>query len=108
MKLPSAFVLTVLLGTPAVAQDLAPVALNSLSATPAAIASAQIFDERGKAIGRFQKMVEDQDGKPAAISFVADTTGRLVIVPASAVSYDEQKNILVADTSSQQLAQNAR
>ena len=77
------------------AQDLAPIALNSLSATPHDIRSARVLDQQGGYIGEVQQVATDQDGKPLAIS-ILPKGGRQIVVSASAVSYDEPRNILVA------------
>jgi hypothetical protein len=77
------------------AEDLAPIALNSLSATPQDIRSARVLDQHGNYIGDVQRVATDQDGKPSAIS-ILPKGGRLIVVSASAVSYDEPRNILMA------------
>lgn len=81
--------------------DLAPVALNSLSSAPAKIAAAPVLNQDGKRIGKVKAVVTDQDGHPAALSYVTEADRRLMIVAAPAVSYDGQKNIIIADTSRQ-------
>ena len=94
-----------LLGIPAKAEEvqLAPMALNSLSKPPAALATAQVMNQSGQVIGTFQKVVIDHNGKPAAISYLTPD-GKLVVVAAPAVSYDGQRNILVTADSPQLLA----
>jgi hypothetical protein len=77
------------------AQDLAPIALNSLSTVPQGIRSARVLDQHGIYIGDVQQVATDQDGKPLAIS-ILPKDGRLIVVSASAVSYDEPRNVLVA------------
>jgi hypothetical protein len=105
MKLALVAATVLLLGIPAQAEDvsLAPMALNSLSRPPAALASAQVMNQSGQVIGTFQKVVVDHNGKPAAISYLTPD-GQLVVVAAPAVSYDGQRNILVAADSPQLLA----
>ena len=85
------------------AQNLAPLALNSLSAPPQGIRSARVLDQHGNYIGNVQQVATDQDGKPLAIS-IMPKAGRLVVVSASAVSYDEPRNVLVASIPGRQLA----
>jgi hypothetical protein len=70
MKLQAAFALVVLMGTPAIAQDLAPVALNSLSSAPAAIVSAQVFDEHYRPMGRVKNwsQIKMESPPPSVLS----------------------------------------
>lgn len=105
MKLVLSFALVLGLASAAHADEiaLAPTALNSLTRVPANIAAATVMDQEGRAIGKVQRVVADQDGKPAAISYVT-AQGKLVIVAAPAVSYDGQRNILVTADSPQLLA----
>jgi hypothetical protein len=77
------------------ADDFAPMALNSLSAAPE-IVSAPVMDRNGTIIGKVRAVATDQDGRPSAISYIAGN--RLMVVAAPAVSYDAQKNLVVADT----------
>ncbi len=104
MKLLPSLMIAIALGTPALADDLAPVALNSLSAAPAKIAAAPVLDQNGTVIGRVRAIVTDQDGKPAAMSYVAGDR-RLAVIAAQAVSYDAQKNRVIADTSKAKLGE---
>lgn len=97
MKIDASMFFAVALATPAVAQEFAPVALNSLSAAPAQIATARVMDQNGRVIGKVRAVATDQDGRPSAISYVNGK--QLLVIAAPAVSYDAQKNIVVADTS---------
>ncbi len=83
--------------TPALAEDFAPVALNSLSAVPAKIAAAPVLDRNGTVLGKVRTVATDQDGKPSALSYVQNS--RLAVIAAQAVSYDARKNLVIADTS---------
>jgi hypothetical protein len=69
------------------AEDLAPVALNSLSAPPANVASLPVMDQKGQVIGQAERIQTDQDGRPAALSFRAGN-GDTVVIGAAATSYD--------------------
>jgi len=91
-----------LLATPAFSEDFAPVALNSLSTAPKIVA-APVMDQNGTVIGKVRAVATDQDGRPSAISYVAGN--RLMVVAAPAVSYDAQKNLVVADTAKARLGQ---
>ena len=96
MKIAASLLIAIALGSPAAAEDLAPVALNSLTATPAKITNASVLDQTGAVIGKVKAVATDQDGKPSAMSYVAGKN--LMVIAAPAVSYDAQKNIVVADT----------
>ena len=68
------------------AEDLAPVALNSLS-TPPPLNATQVQDQRGRVLGRAERIQTDQDGKPSAMAF-RTANGSIVVIAAPAVSYD--------------------
>jgi hypothetical protein len=70
----------------ACAEDLAPVALNSLSSPPANATS--VLDQNGHLLGQLVRIQTDQDGKPSALAFRADRDGSTVVISAAAVSYD--------------------
>jgi hypothetical protein len=70
----------------ACAEDLAPVALNSLSSVPALNAT-QVQDQKGHLLGQAERILADQDGKPSALAFRA-ANGSTVVIAAPAVSYD--------------------
>lgn len=100
----AALLLSVLvLSIPAIADDFAPVALNSLSAAPPKIVAAPVLDLNRRVIGKVRAIATDQDGRPSAMSYVAGN--RLMVVAAPAVSYDAQKNLVVADTARAQAGQ---
>jgi hypothetical protein len=86
----------------ACAEEMAPVALNSLSAAPSQAASAKVLDQHGNLLGQAQRIQTDQDGKPAALAFRAARDGSIVVVSAAAVSFDG--NVLVADSDQPQVA----
>ena len=80
----------------ALADDLAPVALNSLSEPPK-LGSTPVFDQQGHVVGRVERLATDQDGKPSALSIRAAKTGQIVVVSAAAVSYDGHMLITSSD-----------
>jgi hypothetical protein len=84
------------------AQDLAPMSLSSLPATPAKITSATVENLHGQVIGRVASVAADQSGKPAAISVI--TAQGTTVVAAQAASYDESRNLVVTDLPAQQVA----
>jgi hypothetical protein len=85
----------------ACAEDMAPVALNSLSAAPK-LNSAPVMDQHGTVVGQVQQVATDQDGKPSALSFRAAKDGSTVVISAAAVSYDGHN--LVASSDQPQIA----
>jgi hypothetical protein len=104
MKRAAVFLSLLVFSVPAIAaQDFAPVALNSLSATPPKIVAAPVLDQNGTVIGKVRAIATDQDGRPSAMSYVAGN--QLMVVAAPAVSYDAQKNLVVADTAKAKLGQ---
>jgi hypothetical protein len=70
----------------ACAEDLAPVALNSLSMAPP-LKATQVQDQKGQLLGQAERILADQDGKPSALSF-RTTNGQTIVIAAPAVSYD--------------------
>ena len=78
------------------AEDMAPVALNSLPAPPANIAALQVMDQKGQVIGQAEQVQTDQDGHPAALSFRANN-GSTVVIGAAAASYDGKSLITSND-----------
>ena len=88
----------------ALADDIAPMALNSLGTVPPKIAGAPVEDIHGAVMGRVAKIETDVQGKPLR----ADVTlngGRMVFLDAINLSYDQNANILVTALDQQQLAQ---
>jgi hypothetical protein len=95
--------LGVLLVIPAAAgaDELAPVALNSLSSPPANIASLKVMDQNGHMIGQALGIQTDQKGHPAALTFRAND-GSTVVIPAKAAGFDG--HTLVASNDQPQIA----
>jgi hypothetical protein len=85
----------------ACAENMAPVALNSLSAVPGNAASAKVMDQNGHLLGQAERIQTDQDGKPSALAF-RTTGGATVVVSAAAVSFDG--TVLVASNDQPQIA----
>jgi hypothetical protein len=84
-----------LVPTLACADDLAPVALNSLSQPPK-LGSAPVLDQQGHLLGYAGQMVTDQDGKPAGLS-IRLQNGKTTVVSAAAVSYDGHTLVTSSD-----------
>ena len=87
--------------TAAGAEDLAPIALNSLSSPPANIASLKVMDQNGRILGQATRIQTDQAGRPAALAFRANN-GSTVVISAAATSYDG--HVLVTDNGLPQIA----
>jgi hypothetical protein len=86
----------------ACAQDLAPVALNSLTAMPANITAARVLDQNGRVLGQVLRVQTDRNGKPSAIAFRAADGRGTVVLAAAAVSYDG--HVLIAGNDQPQIA----
>jgi sporulation protein YlmC with PRC-barrel domain len=93
--------LFVLVPSLAFAEEMAPVALNSMSQVPANLSSAPVMDQNGKVIGQVDKVQADVDGKPSALSFRAHN-GQLVVVSAAAASFDGK--VLITSNDQPQIA----
>ena len=85
------------------ADDIAPMALNSIGAVPSKIQGAPLEDAHGTMVGRIAKIETDVEGKPLRAD-VTLTGGRLVFLDTASLSYDEAANILVTALDQQQLA----
>src|SRR5258708_1928286 len=77
-----------LLSVPAWPEQMAPMALNSLSAPPVKAASAKVFDQNGHFLGQVERIQADEYGKPSALSFRAAKNGKIVVISAAAASFD--------------------
>lgn len=96
----AALIAPILLG----AEDIAPMALNSLSAPPRQIAAAQVMDQRGQVIGAVAGVAVDASGKPSAISIRPANGKGVTVVSAAAASYDGTRNIVVTATPENRIA----
>ena len=76
-------------------QDLAPMVLDSYTAPPKNIDSAQVFDQRGRVIGSVKGIEPDAAGKPDAISIQPSSGQPLMVIGAGDVSYDQARNVVV-------------
>jgi hypothetical protein len=86
----------------ACAQELAPVALNSLTSPPGNIASANVMDQNGRVLGQVLRVQTDQDGRPSAIAFRASDGRGTIVLAAAGVSYDG--SVLIAGNDQPQIA----
>ena len=85
---------------PAVAETMAPTALNSLTIPPN-VSAAPVMDQHGRVIGTNARIQADHEGKPAALAFTAQN-GTTIVLGAAAVSFDGR--VLVADSGQTQIA----
>jgi hypothetical protein len=85
----------------ACAEELAPTAINSLSAMPAKAASAKVLDQNGHLLGQVERIQSDQNGRPSALAFRAANSGKTVVISAAAASYDG--NVVVVDSDQPQV-----
>ncbi len=81
---------------PAVADEFAPMALNSFSIVPHAISRAIVVNQDGTAIGIVQRVEIDSTGKPVRVEILMPG-GREAPVPAQAASYDSITNHVIAE-----------
>jgi hypothetical protein len=88
----------ILVPTLALAEEMAPVALNSLSAVPSG--AIQVLDQNGHLLGQVERIQTDQDGKPSAMAFRAGD--KTLVISAAAASYDGK--VLIASNDQPQIA----
>lgn len=87
--------------TPAIA----PMALNSYCWAPPRIVTAPVTDLQNDMIGRVARLDLAGTGKPEGIEIYLTASGRVIGVPSSNISYDEQKNVLTAGLDRAQVQQ---
>jgi hypothetical protein len=107
LRIASLLAFLCILPSTGMAEDIAPMALNSVGAVPPKIQGAPLEDAHGAVVGRVAKVETDVEGKPLR----ADVTlngGRMVFLDTASLSYDEPANILVTALDQQQLAQLAQ
>ena len=104
MDLLKASLISAALLTPVIAgaEDLAPMSLSSLPAPPPGLTTATVENLHAQVIGKVAAVATDPSGKPAAISIA--TSQGTTVVAAQAASYDESRNLVVADLPAPQMA----
>jgi hypothetical protein len=71
--------------------------LSDISNPPSKIATANVLDATGKTVGAVQKVEISPQGKPTKVSVaLIGATERIVVLDASAVSYDAHRNEITA------------
>ena len=86
------------------AENLAPMALNSIGSVPAKIQGAPVEDVHGSVLGHVAEIEIDAKGKPLRVD-VALNSGSTVFLDTASLSYDEAANILVTALNQGQLSQ---
>jgi hypothetical protein len=81
------------------------IALNSLPNPPTTLATAQVVDAKGTAVGAVQKVVMDAGGKPVTVDVALLGTGAVVAIDASKFNYDQGHNLLTAALDAREIAQ---
>ncbi|HWY60382.1 MAG TPA: hypothetical protein VNW15_00635 [Rhizomicrobium sp.] len=80
------------------------IALNSLPDPPTILATAQVLDVKGTAVGAVQKIVMDGSSRPVTVDVALLGSGAVVQVDASKFNYDQAHNVLTATLDAQQIA----
>jgi hypothetical protein len=78
--------------------------LDSYSAPPKNIDSAQVFDQRGRVVGSVKGIETDAAGKPDAISIQPSSGQPLWVIGAGDVSYDQARNVVITAIEPQGIA----
>lgn len=86
-------------------QDIAPIALNSLSSPPDKIATARVVDDSGTTVGAVQKVELGANGNPTKVEIALLGSDRIVALDSRQLSYDEANNVVTAALDKSQLAQ---
>lgn len=102
IALPAAFLC--FLPFAALAEDLAPMALNSFGIVPPKIQGAPVKDVHGAIVGTVAKIETSVQGKPLRAD-VNLNGGRMVFLDTINLSYDQNANVLVTALDQRQLAQ---
>jgi hypothetical protein len=84
------------------------IALNSLPNPPTTLATAQVVDAKGTAVGAVQKVVMDPGGKPVTVDVALLGTGTVVAIETSKFNYDQGRNLLTAALDAREIAQEPR
>jgi hypothetical protein len=77
--------------------------LTSLTAMPAAIASATVQSNSGAVVGSVQKVLTGTDGKPSMVNVALTSNKKIVAISADELNYDASRNVLVASLTAEQI-----
>ena len=84
------------------------IALNSLPNPSTTLATAQVVDAKGTAVGSVQKVVMDTSGKPVTVDVALLGSGAVVAIDAAKFNYDQGHNLLTAALDASEIAQQPR
>jgi hypothetical protein len=77
--------------------------LSDLTAAPPALASASVQSRAGDPVGVVQKVITANDGKVSMVDVALTGNQKIVAISANELRYDDQRNILVASLSVEQI-----
>jgi len=78
-------------------------ALSALTAAPPTLGSASVQSQTGEPVGVVQKVITGIDGKVSIVDVALSGNQKIVAISADELSYDEQRNILMASLSAEQI-----
>jgi hypothetical protein len=77
--------------------------LSQLTAAPPTLGSATVQSQAGEPIGVVQKVITATDGKVSMVDVALTGKQKIVAISADELSYDEQRNILMASLTVEQI-----
>jgi hypothetical protein len=77
--------------------------LSALTAAPPTLGSAAVQSQAGEPVGVVQKVITSADGKVSMVDVALSRTKKIVAISADELSYDEQRNILMASLTVEQI-----
>ena len=77
--------------------------LSALTAAPPTLGSAAVQSQAGEPVGVVQKVITSADGKVSMVDVAKSGTKKIVAISADELSYDEQRNILMASLTVEQI-----
>jgi hypothetical protein len=83
---------------------IAPMALNSYTRMSSNMVSSRVFDADGNDVGTVSGIDLDQSGKPSGMEIHLSVTDHIIKVPASNVSYDEERHLAALGLTKAQIA----
>jgi hypothetical protein len=80
------------------------VALSAIENPPQTLANASVESSNGQAVGAVQRVVTGSDGKTQAVDVaLLGAQGKIVAIDAQKLSYDQSRNVVVAQLSADQI-----
>lgn len=77
--------------------------LSDMSAPPPALETAAVQSQAGETVGSVQKVLTGTDGKVSIVDVTLSGNKKVVAISASELSYDAQRNVLMASLTSEQI-----